>query len=980
MQTQEKIRTARCGEGIIPLKSVEMLVRASRFIAHYDLLQCFENGEGVPIEAVYSFPLPESCAVSGFEVDINGRKITGRIIKREEAKEEYDNALQRGDGTFMVEQDRPNVFTAHIGNLLPGEKAVVKLSYACELEQFDDLVRLTIPSTISPRYVNDETAINESAEKLQHINPPTAISVPYSLKLRVEAEYASEVIEVSCQSHPASVKIDGRKSIVELNGNIQLDQDIVLGYKLANPHETTALVAADGEDKIVAVNIFPDLKNLQREPCEFIFLVDCSGSMQGESLQVAKAATRACLDLLKSKDKFNIVRFGSDTEQCFAKSVVLNERNKIQAVAWVADLEASGGTEMFAPIKRALEESDSGLPRIVAILSDGQIGNESQCALYLSGYGENCHVFTFGIGAGPNNFALESIARCGRGRYASTAHGAVSAAAKQLASVASSFLKNVRVDFGGLEADLIAPKFIPAIFDGDKITLYARVTGGSASEITVLADTPEGVVKFSAKIDMGKLVDDRALPVLMARKAIREIEEDRWFSESSDDHKGPRKHYEKNNSAVLDLSLRYQIMSSQASFIAIEKREDDSQDMAAERRVTLQALTRGWNGATGPTGGLGVCGISGQRGFSSAFGYSGIPNAYPLAINTPLDRAYLRPLQGCLFDTEFVLGGKNLQLQKWDEHLRACVSFFRRPILQTTAYGGLIKEEIETNINQSSMLDYPREFSATGFGFRIDASATPEEIDEIVKNGIFVFNHKCLEIFRKPLCEFPGHCGAPLGISFGVSTIECPESAAVTPDRAQRSFGDIWDEGYYPHSGFQIKPGDAFEAKVEWKAPPKISRPIRITCLVGGVEWSPECNHAETLDPSKLVGRRTLTDHDVVCGCRTDFFKGTEIASGMRFNIDCVDIVLDPKLSKEDIALLRNNGYICVYSSGRRPFLTMPLSLSNNGVFGLRNAQGDGGVIIEAGEHFCASIKTRSGIKLPPFSAVVNLNGRYYKR
>ncbi len=154
MIEQKPIKSVMCGVDSVPLQSVSVAVKASHFVAHYELLQTYKNNEDCPIEAIYSFPLPESCAVSAFEVDIDGKKIVGRVLKHEEAKEEYDAAMAKGDGAFMVAQDRPNVFTANVGNLLPGQVAIVKLSYVCELTQSGDSVSLTIPSTISPRYIN----------------------------------------------------------------------------------------------------------------------------------------------------------------------------------------------------------------------------------------------------------------------------------------------------------------------------------------------------------------------------------------------------------------------------------------------------------------------------------------------------------------------------------------------------------------------------------------------------------------------------------------------------------------------------------------------------------------------------------------------------------------------------------------------------------------------------------------------------------
>ena len=139
----------------------------------------------MPVEAVYSFPLDESCAVSGFLIEVGGKVIGGKIEEREKAFERYDEAMAQGHGAFLVDQDRPNIFTASVGNLLPDQEAVVRLSYATELEQNGDAIRLLIPTTISPRYIPADEMKKMDPAELDHIRPPT---IHGRRALRTEAE------------------------------------------------------------------------------------------------------------------------------------------------------------------------------------------------------------------------------------------------------------------------------------------------------------------------------------------------------------------------------------------------------------------------------------------------------------------------------------------------------------------------------------------------------------------------------------------------------------------------------------------------------------------------------------------------------------------------------------------------------------------------------------------------------------------------
>ena len=307
----------------VPLKGVSIEVKAAGAAALVTVSQRYKNTEKMPVETVYSFPLEESCAVNGFEVDIGGKRVVGKVEEREKAFEKYDDAMAKGHGAFLVDQDRPNIFTASVGNLLPDQEAIVRLSYSTELEQHDDTIRLLIPTTISPRYIPKDEMRKMDPAELDHISPPTiAGNVPYGLKLKIELFASTEIKSVSCASHPASVEIDGAKTCVELAGDdVQLDQDFVLNIKLAKPHEAFATVARDGDGaRAVMLNLFPDLKSFKRGACEFIFIVDRSGSMEGESIARARSALLLALRSLEEGDRFNVIGFGSTLRnRCFLR-------------------------------------------------------------------------------------------------------------------------------------------------------------------------------------------------------------------------------------------------------------------------------------------------------------------------------------------------------------------------------------------------------------------------------------------------------------------------------------------------------------------------------------------------------------------------------------------------------------------------------------------------------------------------------------
>jgi Ca-activated chloride channel family protein len=137
----------------IPLQGVAI---AREIYGGYALLrvtQRYQNTEPQPVEAVYTFPLPADATLIGFSMECNGRRLAGIVKEREDAFRQYDDALVEGHGATLLEQERPNVFTISVGNLLPGEETLIEVQYAQRVHADEGVLRCMIPTLVAPRYI-----------------------------------------------------------------------------------------------------------------------------------------------------------------------------------------------------------------------------------------------------------------------------------------------------------------------------------------------------------------------------------------------------------------------------------------------------------------------------------------------------------------------------------------------------------------------------------------------------------------------------------------------------------------------------------------------------------------------------------------------------------------------------------------------------------------------------------------------------------
>src|SRR5687767_8875927 len=153
----------RIPEQKIALRGVRLRSVVAALAERATVEQTFVNLEAIAIEAIYTFPLPEDAAVCHFEVVTGDRVLTGVVEETEAAIEKYDAAIDRGDAAYLLEQERPDVFTIRVGNINPRQAATVRLTYVRPLKVVDRQIRLAYPTTIAPRYVT-ATGTNDPLE------------------------------------------------------------------------------------------------------------------------------------------------------------------------------------------------------------------------------------------------------------------------------------------------------------------------------------------------------------------------------------------------------------------------------------------------------------------------------------------------------------------------------------------------------------------------------------------------------------------------------------------------------------------------------------------------------------------------------------------------------------------------------------------------------------------------------------------------
>jgi len=298
-----------------------------------------------------------------------------------------------------------------------------------------------------------------------------------------------------------------------------------------------------------------------RLPRDVIFVIDTSGSMKGTSIRQARAALeRAMRVTLGPRDRFNVIEFDSSYSMLFAESVSVSDRSLRQASAFVASLDANGGTEMAAPLRAALaSRSPEGVLKHIVFMTDGAVGNEQALFELIDARLGDARLFTVGIGSAPNSYFMRKAAEFGRGTF--TYIGDTGEVGERidrlLQKLERPVARNLRVEWQGSAPPEVFPKRLPALYDGEPLLVSARseyLTGDAlvSAELSGRA--------WQQRVPIVQARQESGIGTLWAREKIASLEDELVRGRPA----------EQVRNAIVDVALAHQLMSRFTSLVAVE--------------------------------------------------------------------------------------------------------------------------------------------------------------------------------------------------------------------------------------------------------------------------------------------------------------------------------------------------------------------------------------------------------------------------
>jgi Ca-activated chloride channel homolog len=546
------LRTER---GNLPLHRLDVRATITGMAAGIELTQGFRNGYDVPLEATYVFPLPDRAALTRMTMTAGDRVIEGVLRERGEAREAYRRAIDAGQRAGIAEEERPDVFTLRVGNILPGEEVTVSLTLAGPLSLVDGQAEFRFPLVVAPRYipgipladgaVGDGYAPDtDQVPDASRITPPVLLPGfpnPVALSIEVRLDPAGLPLSGVASSLHAVTEADG---VVSIRPGERVNRDFVLRLSYGEGAGGDALVLvpdATGEEGTYQLTVLPPAMSAPAHGRDVVLLLDRSGSMDGWKMVAARRAAARIVDTLTDADRFAVLTFDHLVERPDGLPEGLlpgTDRNRYRAVEHLARAHARGGTELLAPLRQALAllrsrpEARGGAGQthrdpVLVLVTDGQVGNEDHILHEVTGELREVRVHTVGIDQAVNAGSLGRLAAVGGGRCELVeSEDRLDEAMDNIhRRITAPLVTNLATEPDGVRLipASATPARIPHLFPGVPLVVTGRYRDAAGGSVTLTGTTAEGAPW--RRTVPATVVDNPAVTAIWARGHLRDLED-----------------------------------------------------------------------------------------------------------------------------------------------------------------------------------------------------------------------------------------------------------------------------------------------------------------------------------------------------------------------------------------------------------------------------------------------------------------------
>lgn len=542
-------------EGLAPLSlashEVDVDIRDHAAVTH--VTQEFENHTGQMLEATYYFAMPPGAVTTDFALWMNGERIAGEVLPRDQARATYEGIVARMRDPGLLEYIDGELFQARIFPIPANGTQRVEIEFASTLPQSGDTLHYRYPLHESAGPIGSLVV----DATIQSRNQIASVYAPYHRIEDLEQEDGSR--RVTFEQRGATADEDF-ELFIGLTGDD-------LGFSMITWDDGTR----DDDYFMLSIAPSPELEDLEVMPKQVTFVVDTSGSMSGDKIEQAREMLRYCVRNLDEQDTFQLIGFSGGVRAAFDEPMRATRGNVADAMAFIDALQARGNTNISEALARALEDPASpDRPHAILFVTDGlptagDTSVESILASTRTGISDgDRRVFAFGVGYDVNTRLLDGMARRGRGEsgYVRPNEDMSDVIGEFYDGIGSPLLTQLELDFGRIDVRDVYPNPLPDLYRGRAVTVFGRFDADHSSSVVVRgrAANREYVMEHGADFVAPEGVDTSFVGSLWANRRVHHL------LDQIDEQGEERELVDE----VTALATRWGIVTPYTSYLAVE--------------------------------------------------------------------------------------------------------------------------------------------------------------------------------------------------------------------------------------------------------------------------------------------------------------------------------------------------------------------------------------------------------------------------
>jgi Ca-activated chloride channel family protein len=524
-------------------------IKIDNQVAQTTVDQVFINNYHRDIEGTYIFPMPEDISISKFSMFVGGEEIKGKILDRDQARQIYEDIVRRKKDPALLEYFKDGMFKASVYPIPAHGETRIKLYYSEILKANGGICgyRYTL-----------------NTEKFSH-------DPLQSVKLTVEINSNQPIKSIYSPSHDVRIERenDHHAKVTYVEENTRPDKDFLLYYTVSEKDVGFNLLPYEDEDhqRFFLAMISPQVEVPadRTSSKNIIFILDTSGSMQGEKIKQAKGALAFCLNSLNTGDRFNVIDF-DDEIRSFKNSLVrAGHQNIEEALSFVDKCEAEGGTDINDALLTGLKQIEgNGEASFIIFMTDGlpTVGETDIMHILQNVKKANdsdARIFVFGVGYDVNTRLLDRLAQDNHATsdYVRPSEDIEVKVSGFYNKVSHPILTNVQLSFGDVEVYDVYPKELPDIFKGSQLVVLGKYKNDGQTLVTLSGFAQRTLRRLPYEVNFSPNHKNDFIPRIWATRKIGYlIDQIRLHGEDKE-----------LVNEVVRLSKRYGIITEYTSFL-----------------------------------------------------------------------------------------------------------------------------------------------------------------------------------------------------------------------------------------------------------------------------------------------------------------------------------------------------------------------------------------------------------------------------